>query len=682
MIVKGKTLALAAVAILLTIILACGGEASPTPEPVDTNEQIAMAVQKALEGLPAPGPSGPTTEEIATQIQAAVKASMESTAGAALSPEAVAAMVEQALSSLPGSDVSAEEIARLVQMAVSDQMAAMPTPAATPAPTEIPAMMGPHGVLDVGVVDLGANVNVLHNQPLSAFRFDNLVTHEHMFATTPDNRVENRLVEDWSSDATGLVYTLNLKQGVPWHRDYGDFNAADFIFSIEDVVSAGSPHAAAGHMRRIWTCDGCELTKIDDNTVQLTRPSPTFQITWHSRSPRSGSVMAMHSKAHYDAVGEDQADIESVGTGPWMATQFRSGDRRVVEAVSDHWRKTPEFQQMVWHEIQESSTRVANFLIGLLDTGQFTTADIQTIKQEDLGWVRFMQVPGGATLYLNFLGQQYQTDHPAHQPDAEGNIRVPLGDNAYDCTVAYVSCDRDLESEEWERARKVRLAMSLAIDRQKLLNNLAFGEGEPWFVQWWLGHDFRLQQFGLDELSWDYDPDQAKAILAEVAPDGIEIDLALSEGFFPGVIPVIEAVGTMWEGIGITTKGFNMPFSAYRPSLVNRTAKAIHPLGDNPGLSPLPAYDLFFDPGSGLNLGFEHPWFTQKLEEAGNTLDDDARWAILAEMAEWMFDNVMVMPLYRQATVAPVGSEINVWPLQALGSNLLNNYEFVTHREQ
>lgn len=682
MFIRGKALVLVAIISLLAIILACGGEATPTPEPVDTNEQIIMAVQEALEGLPAPDPGGPTAAALAAQIQAAVTASMQATAGSTLSPEEVAAMVQQTISSLPSTDIAPEEIARLVQAAVSQEIEAMATPAAMPEPTAPPAMMGPAGTLDVGVVDLGVNVNVLRNQALSAFRFDNLVTHEHMFATTPDNRVENRLVEDWSADASGLVYTFNLKQGVPWHRDYGDFIADDFIWSIEDVVADGSPHAASGHMRRIWTCEGCEMSKIDDHTVQLTRPSPTFQITWHSRSPRSGSVMAMHSKEHYDAVGEDQANRESVGTGPWAAVEFRSGDRRVVDAVPDHWRKTPNFERMIWHEIQEAETRVANFLIGLLDTGQFTSAQVQTIKQEDLDWVEFMQVPGGATLYLNMLGQQYQTDHAAHQPDAEGNVAVPLGENPYDCTVAYVSCDRDLESEEWEKARKVRLAMTLAIDRQKLLNNLAYGEGEPWFVQWWLGHDFRMQQFGLDELSWDYDPDRARELLAEVAPEGIELDLALSEGFFPGVIPVIEAVGTMWEGVGISTKGFQIPFSAYRPSLVNRTAKAVHPLGDNPGLSPLPAYNLFFDPTSGLNLGFEHPWFTAKLEEAGTTLDDDARWAVMAEMAEWIFDNVMVLPLYRQATVAPIGREINAWSLQALGSNLLNNYEFVTHKEQ
>ena len=43
---------------------------------------------------------------------------------------------------------------------------------------------------------------------------------------------------------------------------------------------------------------------------------------------------------------------------------------------------------------------------------------------------------------------------------------MPLGDNVYDCTLAWVSCDRDLNSAEWANARKVREAMNLAIDRQ------------------------------------------------------------------------------------------------------------------------------------------------------------------------------------------------------------------------
>ena len=545
----------------------------------------------------------------------------------------------------------------------------------------LPPTVDPSGTLNVGVVDLGANINLLHNQPLSSFRFDNVVTHEAMFATSPEGQALNRLVEDWSVDSTGTVYTFNLRQGVQWHRDYGEFTADDFLFSIEDVVKEGTPHSASGFMRRVWACDGCELTKTDRYIVQLARPAPTFEITWHSRSPRDGSQLSLHSKAQFDALGE-AADQESVGTGPWVQTDFKGGISRTVEAVRGHWRKTPEFENMIWWEIQETETRVANFLVGRIDTGQFTTDSIQTLKRENPPGLKFLDVPGGANLYLNLLGQQYYTDHPAHLPDAEGDVRVPLGENAYDCTIPYVSCDRDLNSEEWEKARKVRLGMSLAIDRQKLINNLAFGDGRLFFIPWWTGHDFRMQQFGLDKLTRDFDPVRAQELFAEAGyPDGFEIPLAFSEGFFPGVIPVLEAVGTMWESVGITTKGFIMPYSAYRPSLVDRTAKAIFPLGANPNLSPLSSYSLFFDPTSGLNVGLEHPALNDLMDVARNSFEDDAQWAALADIATWMFDNVMVFSLYNQATLAPLGPKIDQWTLQAHGSPLLNNYEFVPHRQ-
>ena len=650
--------------VILGVIVACGEASTPSVVPTATPgstlsaEDVAAQLQAALAAQEA----GLSAED----VQAAIAEALAAAGGeeAVSASELQAAIAAALAASQP--DLSAED----VQMAIAEAVAAIPPP-----------QVDPFGTLNVGLVDLGANINVLHNQPLSSFRFDNVVTHEAMFATTPEAQVENRLVEDWSVDSSGLVYTFNLRQGVQWHRGYGEFTADDFIFSIEDVVKEGTPHSASGFMRRVWTCDECELTKIDRYTVQLTRPAPTFEITWHSRSPRDGSQLSLHSKAQFDALGEDRANEESVGTGPWALTSFKKGVSRRVEAVRDHWRKTPEFEEMIWWEIQEVETRVANFLVGRIDTGQFTTDSIQTIKREDPAGLKFLELPGGANLYLNFLGQQYYTDHAAHVPDDEGNVRVPLGDNAYDCSVPYVACDRDLTSEGWEKALKVRLAMSLAIDRQKLINNLAFGDGKLFFIPWWTGQDFRINQFGLDQLSRPFDPVRAKELMAEAGyPDGFEIDLAFSEGFFPGVIPVLEAVGTMWEEVGITTKGFNMPFSAYRPSLVNRTAKAIFPLGANPSLSPLSSYSLFFAPTSGLNVGLEHPELSDLMDVARGLIDDDARWEALANIAKWMFDNVMVLSLYNQATLAPVGPKIDTWPLQAHGSPLLNNYEFVPHR--
>ena len=260
------------------------------------------------------------------------------------------------------------------------------TPAATPAPAAppTPAMMEQTGTFDFSVPEMGPPNFGLSIQDFQPQKTDNITTHEAMFATSPDGLTVPRLVTSWEADPAGLVYTFHLREGVPWHTNHGDwgnFDADDFIFSWREVATPGAPHPIAGGSRRTFTCDGCELTKIDSHTVQLTRPTPTIEITWHSRMPLSSSL-SMHSKKHQDALGVEEANRQSVGTGPWILVDAKTGVSRRFEAVEEHWNKAPDFAEMVWHEIQEESTRLGNFLVGDIDTGSFTLESIQAIKDE------------------------------------------------------------------------------------------------------------------------------------------------------------------------------------------------------------------------------------------------------------------------------------------------------------
>ena len=294
---------------------------------------------------------------------------------------------------------------------------------ATPGPTTAvptPAMMGPEGALNVGLPELGPGVFDLPNQGYEQFKFDALATHEAMFASAPDGAVLGRIVQDWSVDPTGLVYTFRLPENAQWHGGHGDWgglNADDFIFTLQRVSIDGTTHSGGGHVRRIFTCDTCALEKIDNFTVQLTRPNPTPEITWRSRSP-TGSAIAFHSKRHFESVGKEGALQQSVGTGPWELINLTSGASRTLRAVEDHWRKTPNFSEMVWFDVAEDSTRLANFLTGAIDTGSFGPEQIQAIKQENMDWVKFMTFPGAADYYLNLEGQQYLPDHPRRRSPA------------------------------------------------------------------------------------------------------------------------------------------------------------------------------------------------------------------------------------------------------------------------
>ena len=551
-------------------------------------------------------------------------------------------------------------------------------PAATPDTTAEPTDDVPTGTLNVGMQDLASPVFLLHNQPFVEGRYDNIVTHDTMFYAAPNGDVKPRLVRDWTVDPAGTTFTFHLQQGVKWHQEYGDwgeFSADDFIWSLEDVAKEASPHAAAGNMRRLFWCDGCEVTKIDDYTVELKRPNPTFEITWWSRTPVP-SGMSFHSQKHYEAVGEDVAtNQQSVGSGSWELIEVRTGEFRRNRAVRDHWRNTPHWEEMVWWEVTEASTRLANFLTGIIDAGQFDLDSIQAIKSEDMEGVKFMSFSGGRENSVHLLGQNYYLDNPAHTGD---NPRVPVGENAYDCTIPYVSCDRDINSEEWANALKVRTAMSLALDRQKMVNNLAHGEGEPWYLRFWSPFPDRVKEFGLDELTWNYDLAEAKRLLTEAGfPDGFEIEATLTPG---ASTLVTQAAATMLEDIGITTKQANMPYSAMRPSHVNRTAKGLwtqaFPASD---VEPLHGYNILHNTGSAINFGFEHPIWQDLIDKANQTYDTEARWAVQAELARFMFDHVMALTVFSENIVWPLGARVGRWEAYGGNADWLSNWESAPH---
>ena len=563
-------------------------------------------------------------------------------------------------------------------------VAPVSTPVATPTPDapSPPAMQ--EGTFDFSVPEMGPPNFGLSIQDYQPQKTDSITTHEAMFATGPDGLVVPRLVADWDVDAAGLVYTFHLRQGVPWHTNYGDwgeFDADDFMYTWRDVATPGAPHPIAGGSRRTFTCSECEMVKLDSHTVQLTRPSPSIEITWHSRMP-VGASLSMHSKKHYDAVGVEQDNLESVGTGPWMLTSATSGVDRRFEAVSDHWNHSPEFAEMIWHEIQEESTRLANFLSGQIDTGSFTLESIQAIRGEDRDDIKFMSFPGAVGVYLTLLGQQYYTDHPHHLPDSNGDIRVPIDDNAFDCSFPWVSCVADTGSAEWDMARKVRQAMNHAIDRQKLINNLAFGEGQPLYHIWFTGHHSRMKQFGLDELTFEYDVGKAQQLLSDAGyPDGFEIDMSLTLRPTPGAVENAEAVCTMWLEVGIRCNLQNRPFSEFRPTLVSRSAKGVNSQASVATFEPLRTMQILFNSTNSINFGLEHPDWQAMMEDALATFDEEERWEKQAGLARWLHEHSLTIVTYEANQVFPVGPEIDPWQPMAGTLDWLSNFEYVTHRQ-
>ena len=235
-----------------------------------------------------------------------------------------------------------------------------PTPRHTPTP-QPPARQ--QATLDVGMAFWGPYAATNYDANYYSNRYAELVTHETLFVMGFDGEWGPRLVKSFDISPDALTHTLYLQEGARWHDvhgDWGEFTADDFIWSIGEIAREGSTHVQSRNTRKIFACDGCALTKIDDYTVELKRPSPTFQLTWFSQAPIPG--FSMNSKKHFDAVGRQAALHQDVGTGAWEQVEYVTDVRRHVRAIKDHWRHTPEFDEMIWHDIPRESVRLANFL--------------------------------------------------------------------------------------------------------------------------------------------------------------------------------------------------------------------------------------------------------------------------------------------------------------------------------
>ncbi len=564
-----------------------------------------------------------------------------------------------------------------------DATAAAATPTAAPATAAAPtedAMMDdkvPEGTLNVGMSGLGPYVATLYDASYYKNRFAELVTHETLFIMDFDGEWAPRLIKSFDISPDGLTYTMHLQEGAKWHAgadsqgDWGEFVADDLIWSLKEIAREGSNHVQAGNTRRVFDCDECTLTKIDEYTVELKRTTPTFELTWYSQAPIPG--FSMNSKKHYDTVGQDVALLEDVGTAPWEMVEHRTDDFRRMKAVEDHWRLTPDFAEMYWHDILDESTRLANFLAGKLDTGIFASDSVQAMKDTPVEGQSFMIFPAAIVQMMWFGGGYYTPDSPNHHPDANGEIRVKVDPEGtsyeYFCDDGsgedqrrpWVACDREVGSEDWERARKVRLAMTLAIDRQGLINNIAFGEGEPWYIGIWANRG-RMEQLGLNDLSWDYDPERAMELLEEAGyPDGFEVPIAKRQG--TGTLLLVkDAVAVMWEKVGLQTKLRNVQPASYRTISQARKANDMYGLNDAPSFpEPLRVYGTVYSSSANDISGTNHPEIDRLIELTRETQDTDERWKVQGELAEFIFHQVFTLPLYAENSVWPLSGKVGPW---------------------
>ena len=530
------------------------------------------------------------------------------------------------------------------------------------------------------------------------FLYKNIGLTETFWIRDEDGVIQGRLLEDWSISDDGLKWTLNLREGIPWHsqkgRDFGEWNAQDLEWNIIEGAREGSVVPPAPTNNALFTHEDGGYAIVDDYTVRVN--TGVVRTDFQAGLIMPGTSQGMYSKQVFDQLGEDEGEETGVGTGPFEFVSFSTDEKLVLGAVEDHWRQTPAFAELVTWHMPDETTRLANFLTGGLDTYDRMNISNKPRLEGEPG-VRFLVFPN--LLSRIFLyGQYYPISGREPRPGWVRHLEDPT-------VMPYVATDTDLESAEWARARALRHAMNYAIDRQSLSDNLFPGDSRPGSHYGFEGggltssvlHDptvaakLPAPEFGMNHtepidlslLVWPYDPDRARQLMAEGGyPNGFETSICLCAGSASAPQNVMaEAVASMWEEIGIQTDLERLPYSAIGGDQFARNTVHRHLPSGGGGTTfePNRSWQLSYIYDGGWNGGFEHPFMDEAVNLVPSILDYDLRWEKQRQIAEFIFEEVVIIPLLLSNDIFPVGPKIEVW--QILGANL-NSFELVVPRQE
>ena len=428
------------------------------------------------------------------------------------------------------------------------------------------------------------------------------------------------------------------------------------------MISGGESSRVAynTHIRRLWGIggdvkEGTTVTgKIDEGRAKAI-DKYTIQVNTGSPQYDTLSVLAfvhinIFSQKQLEDVGVEAASRNIAATGPWEIKEHKGDQFTRWAAVPGHWRKTPEFAEMVWQHIPEESTRIANFQTGQLTAMEMNLDSIPAVQ--DVPGTSLMRIAGGSAVSLSFYGNYYVGLNEDGSRTPDHMERVP----GFDPTLPWISGNPNPESEEWQTAAKVRTALSIAIDRQLITDTLLSGEAIPDPLPAWA---FHLDKLPPKYRQWEFNPEKSRQLLTEAGyPDGFTIDLTPLGG--SNYLEVTAAIAQMWAEIGVKSNQQNMPYKTFRPGIVTRTYNQAYQ-HTHVAVDPLDRWAVAFNHESAWNFGVDHPFLRDTMKQAQGTVDSAERFAVMAEAAKFMYDNALTVGLYAQNLVFPLDGNTEPW---------------------
>ncbi|MGE7906527.1 peptide ABC transporter substrate-binding protein [Peribacillus sp. NPDC094092] len=463
-------------------------------------------------------------------------------------------------------------------------------------------------------------------------------TFEGLTKKTEEGKIVPGSAESWEISEDGLTWTFKLKDGLKWSN--GDpLTANDFEYAWKYALK---PETAADYAYQLYYLKGGEaynskkgkeedvgVKATDEHTlvVTLEQPTPYFLdlTSFYTFYPINKKVQEENPKWALDAKTH-------VSNGPFKLTEWKHKESLKIEKNENYYDKDKiKLDAVNFALIEDENTAWQMYQSGELDIAYPLPVDVQG-QLVNSGDKEFKNGAELAVYYYNF------------------NTEVKPFNNA-----------------------KVRKALSMAIERKKITENVAQGGQKP---------AFGVVPPGIPDATGDFQENtgdlfeenvaEAKKLLKEgLAEEGMKElpEFSILYNTLDSHKKIAEAVQGMWRdnlGVEVTLENAEFQVKLDREKAGDFEISRAGWVGDY--VDPM-TFMLWETDGAYNDAGWSNKEYDSLLKKAKSTMEPKERMAALHKAEEVMIEEMPILPIYFytkpymvKSNVTGVYAPINAYP--------------------
>lgn len=460
------------------------------------------------------------------------------------------------------------------------------------------------------------------------------------------------LAESWESSEDGMSHTFTLKEDVTFH-DGTPFNAEAVCANFDrwfNWTGLAASEAFGYYYNKLFKgyaenpADAVYKSCTPDGdysvTIDLNKPFAGFVASLSLPSFSMQSPSAMQEFGADDVSGSAEAPVLSeyamghpVGTGPYQFDEWAPGEQVTLKAYDDYWGEAGQIDEIIFRTIDDPTARRQALESGSID-GYDLVGPADTKALEDDGFTMVSRPPF-TILYLAF------------------NQAVP-----------------ELQDP------KVREALSYAVDKDALISQV-LPEGTQKAIEF---VPEVVNGYNPDVTTYDYDPEKAKALLAEAGYDEanplkltFNYPVNVSRPYMPDPEQIFTVLSSQLSEVGVETTPVSEEWVEYLDRTTGTSDHGIHLLGWTGDYNDTDNFVGVFFGQQSSEWGFDNPELFQKLTEARGVSNLEDQTALYEEINEMVAQFIPGVPLAHPAPTLAFDPRVESYPASPVNDEVFTD---------